>query len=51
MAICDATTAIDRGRDGRTPFSFATSAMTGRVENAVWPVPAMSVIPYVTRGA
>ena len=44
MAICEATTATDSGRDGRMLFSLATSMMTGIVENAVWPVPAISVI-------
>ncbi len=44
MAICEATTAIDSGRAGRMSFSLATSVMTGIVENAVWPVPAMIVM-------
>ena len=44
MAICDATTAMDSGRAGRMLFSLATSVMTGIVENAVCPVPAMIVI-------
>lgn len=41
IAIWDATTATDNGREGR---SFATSAMTGSVEKAVCPVPAGSVM-------
>jgi len=44
MAICDATVEIDSGRDGLTPALLATSAITGRVENAVRPVPANMVI-------
>jgi hypothetical protein len=44
MAIWDATVAMASGRDGRTPVSLATSAMTGRVENAVSPVPANMVM-------
>ena len=51
MAIWEATTATDRGREGRTPPSLATSTMTGSVENAVWPVPAKTVISHVTTGA
>lgn len=51
MAIWEATTAIDNGRDGRTPPSFDTSTMTGSVEKAVCPVPARTVIDHVTRGA
>lgn len=51
MASWDVTTAADRGRDGRTPPSFATSAMTGSVEKEVCPVPARRVITYVTSGA
>ena len=30
MAICEATTAIESGREGRMPCSFATSAITGK---------------------
>jgi hypothetical protein len=44
MAICEATTATDSGLDGRMLFSLATSVMTGIVENAVCPVPAMRVM-------
>ena len=44
IAICEATTATDSGREGRMSFSLATSVMTGIVENAVCPVPAMSVM-------
>ena len=44
MAICEATTAMLSGREGRMPCSLATSAITGSVENAVWPVPASSVM-------
>ena len=44
MAICEAGTATDSGREGRILPSLATSTMTGRVENAVCPVPAHSVI-------
>ena len=51
IAICDAITAADSGRDGRTLPSFATSTMTGMVENAVWPVPASTVMSQVTIGA
>ena len=47
----DAITAADSGRDGRTLPSFATSTMTGSVENAVWPVPASTVMSQVTIGA
>ncbi|MNF91015.1 hypothetical protein D3C76_658040 [compost metagenome] len=35
MAIWEATTAMESGRDGRMPCSLATSAITGRVEKAV----------------
>ena len=31
-AICEATTAIDRGREGRILFSLETSMMTGSTE-------------------
>ena len=51
MAIWEATTAMDSGRDGRTLPSLATSTMTGSVENAVWPVPASTVMSQVTIGA
>ncbi len=44
IAIWEATTAIDSGRDGRMPCSLATSVITGSVEKAVWPVPASTVI-------
>ena len=44
IASCEATTATESGREGRTPDSLATSTMTGSVEKAVWPVPAKSVI-------
>ena len=37
-------TTLDSGRDGRTPCSLATSAITGRVEKAVRPVPANMVM-------
>ena len=51
IAICEATTEMLKGREGRMPCSLATSAMTGKVENAVCPVPASKVIKYVTMGA
>ena len=51
IAIWEDTTAMESGRDGRTLPSFATSTMTGSVENAVWPVPARTVISQVTIGA
>ena len=51
MAICEATTAMESGREGRMPCSFATSVITGKVENAVCPVPASTVINQVTSGA
>ena len=35
MAICEETTAIDSGREGRMSFSLATSVMTGIIEKAV----------------
>ena len=38
-ATWEATTAMDNGRDGRTPCCFDTSTMTGMTEYAVWPVP------------
>jgi len=44
MAICEATTATESGRRGRRLVSFATSTMTGIVEKAVWPVPAIRVM-------
>ena len=44
IAIWEATVAMDKGRDGRTPVSLATSAITGSVEKAVCPVPAKTVI-------
>ena len=44
IAICEAMVAIDSGRDGRMPSRLATSAMTGRVEKAVRPVPAKIVM-------
>ena len=44
MAICEAMVAMDSGRDGRMPCSLATSAITGRVEKAVRPVPANMVM-------
>ena len=44
MAICEATVAMESGRDGLIPFSLATSAITGSVEKAVWPVPANRVM-------
>ena len=51
IAICEAMTATESGRDGRTLPSFATSTITGSVEKAVWPVPASTVISQVTTGA
>ena len=44
MAIWEATVAIDNGREGLIPSRLATSAITGKVENAVRPVPANMVI-------
>ena len=44
IAIWEAMTATDSGRDGRTPPSLATSAIAGSVEKAVCPVPAISVM-------
>ncbi len=32
IATCEATTAADKGLDGLSPISFATSEITGRVE-------------------
>ena len=46
-----ATTAIDNGTDGLMFSLFATSTITGIIENAVWPVPAKIVKKYVTVGA
>ena len=51
MACCDAMTAMDMGRSGRTPVSRATSAITGSTEYATWPVPAHKVNRYVMIGA
>ena len=51
IAICDATTAILKGALGRIFSLFATSTITGIMENAVCPVPAKIVKKYVTVGA
>ena len=51
MPICEATAAMDSGREGLTFCSFATSAMTGRVANATCPVPHNTVMKNVTVGA
>lgn len=44
IAICEATTEIDSGREGRTCPSLATSAITGRVAKATFPVPHRNVM-------
>ena len=51
IAICEATTAIERGTEGLILRDFATSAITGIIEKAVCPVPAKIVSKYVTVGA
>ena len=51
MPICEATAAMVSGREGRTFCSLATSAMTGRVAKATWPVPQKTVMKNVTSGA
>ena len=43
MACCEAITEIDMGRSGRTPASWATSAMTGRMLYTTLPVPDIKV--------
>ena len=43
MACCEAITAIDSGRSGRTRLSAATSAITGSSEYETCPVPATKV--------
>lgn len=43
IAICDAMTVTDSGREGRTVPSSATTTMTGSVEKAGWPVSAKTV--------
>ena len=51
IAICADTTAADSGRQGLTPCSFATSAITGSVAREMLPVPAKIVRKQVTIGA
>ena len=51
IACCDAMTDIEIGRSGRTPASRATSAITGRMPNAMLPVPHMNVKTQLIIGA
>ncbi len=51
IATWEATTDPASVREGRIPDSLATSAITGRVENTMNPVPAIMVIDQVIIGA